>query len=139
MTPLIRIDVGDLVFVARLELARAPQTAAALLARLPLTGSLLQARWSGESAWMPLGDFDFGVGEENATQQPTPGQLLVYPKGVSEAEILFPYGTTGFASKYGPLAGNHVLTVTEGREQLEEMGRRVLWKGAQPIRILAIS
>lgn len=139
MTPLIRIEVGDLVFVARLEVSRAPQTAAALLARLPLAGSLLQARWSGESAWMPLGDFDFGVGEENATRQPAPGQLLVYPKGISEAEILFPYGKAAFASKHGPLAGNHVLTVTEGREQLEEMGRRVLWNGAQPIRILAIS
>jgi hypothetical protein len=33
----------------------------------------------------------------------------------------------------GPLAGNHFLTVTEGRDDLEAMGRMVLWEGAQDI------
>jgi hypothetical protein len=134
---MLRVEVGDLVFLGRLEVERAPRTVAAVLARLPLSGHLLQARWSGESAWMPLGDFDFGVGEENATQSPAPGQLLVYPKGISETEILFPYGQTAFASKFGPLAGNHFLTIVDGRDQLVEMGRRVVWQGAQPIRITA--
>ena len=38
-----------------------------------------------------------------------------------------------FASVVGQLAGNHFLTVTEGREQLRELGRTVLWEGAQDI------
>ena len=38
-----------------------------------------------------------------------------------------------FASKLGQLAGNHFLTVIEGAEQLGELGRRVLWEGAQDV------
>jgi Protein of unknown function (DUF3830) len=48
-------------------------------------------------------------------------------------EILFPYRATCFASKMGQLAGNHFATIVEGREQLPELGRVVLWEGAQPI------
>jgi len=135
---MIRISVGDLVFTARFERERAPATVAALLRLLPLSGSLLQARWSGEAAWMPLGSLDVGVGAENDTQIPKPGQILLYPGGISETEILIPYGETAFASKAGPLRGNHVMTIVEGGEQLSELGRRVLWLGAQPIVLEAL-
>jgi len=131
---MIHIQVGDLRFGARLEDARAPATVEALLRLLPLSGNLLQARWSGESAWMPLGDLEVGVGPENATSRPEPGQLLLYPKGISETEILFPYGMAIFASKFGRLEGNHVMTLVEGIDQLAELGQRVVWQGAQPIR-----
>lgn len=129
----LRITVGDLRFSARLELERAPRTCAAFIAALPFENRLVQARWSGESAWIPLGDLQFGVGAENQTSTPAPGEILLYPAGVSETEILFPYGETRFASKHGTLAGNHFLTVTEGGDQLAELGRRVLWLGAQPV------
>jgi hypothetical protein len=130
----IRITVGhDLRFVASLEQQLAPQTCTAFLRMLPLRQKLLQARWSGEAAWVPLGDLDVGVGPEHETSHPAPGQLLLYPRGVSETEILFPYGTTVFASKFGQLAGNHFLTIVEGREHLPELGRRVAWEGAQEI------
>jgi len=135
---MIRISVGDLVFGATLEHARAPATVAALLRLLPLSGSLLQARWSGEAAWMPLGSLDVGVGPENDTQRPAPGQILLHPHGISETEILIPYGETVFASKAGPLRGNHVMTIVEGVEQLSELGQRVVWHGAQPIRLEAL-
>ena len=120
-------------FLARLELERAPATCAAFLARLPFRRQLVQARWSGESAWVPLGDFAFGIGAENQAGRPAPGELLLYPGGVSETEILFPYGETVFASKHGPLEGNHFLTIVGGHEQLAELGRRVLREGAQEI------
>ncbi len=132
---LVRIEVGDLRFVARLEGALAPASCAAIRRLLPLTGHLLQARWSGEAAWMPLGDLEVGVGAENPNGRPQPGQLLLYPKGISETEILFPYGQTAFASKFGPLVGNHCLTIVEGIDRLEELGRRVVWRGAQAIRM----
>ena len=134
---MIQISVGDLLFVAKLERERAPATVAALLRLLPLSGSLLQARWSGEAAWMPLGSLDVGVAAENDTQRPAPGQILLHPNGISETEILVPYGETAFASKAGPLRGNHVMTIVEGAEQLTELGRRVVWAGAQPIRFEA--
>ena len=128
----VRIMVGgDLRFVARFERERAPKSCEAFTALLPFRRQLLQARWSGESAWIPLGDFDFGVPAENVTSTPGPGELLLYPSGRSETEILVPSGVTRFSSKYGELAGNHFLTIVEGLELLPELGRRVLWDGAQ--------
>ena len=67
-------------------------------------------------------------------QLPAPGELLIYPGGVSETEILFPYGDTCFASKAGQLAGQPLRHVVEGLEHLPAIGELVLWHGAQPIR-----
>jgi hypothetical protein len=130
----LRITVsGELEFIARLEQERAPQTCGAFLDSLPFRGKIVQTRWSGEAAWIPLGTLDFGVPFENHTSHPAPGQILLYPGGISETEILFPYGNTMFSSKVGQLAANHFLTIIKGVEQLPEMGRRVLWEGAQEI------
>jgi hypothetical protein len=132
----LEITVAELRLVARLEEELAPATVAAFRRLLPLESKLIQARWSGQSAWIPFGDLDLGIGFEDATSYPAPGELLIYPGGVSETEILFPYGDTCFASKAGQLAGNHFATVVEGHEHLPEIGRRVLWDGAQPIRFV---
>ncbi len=129
----LAITAGGLRFVARLETEAAPKSVAAFRKLLPLRSKLVQARWSGEAAWVPLGDLQVGVGFENHTSYPAPGQLLLYPGGLSETEILFPYGATNFASKMGQLAGNHFATITEGAEHLAELGRRVLHEGAQEI------
>ena len=120
-------------FVGRFEEALAPRSCAAFRARLPFVNKLIQARWSGEAGWIPLGDFDFGVPVENAMNKPAPGQLLLYPGGVSETEILFPYGECRFASKHGSLSGNHFITIVEGAEQLVALGELILRHGAQPI------
>ncbi|MCB1899554.1 DUF3830 family protein [Cognatazoarcus halotolerans] len=130
----LAIDVASLRFVARLEEEAAPRTCAAFLKLLPFANQVIHSRWSGEAVWVPLGDFDTGLGFENHTNHPSRGDVLLYPGGFSETEILFAYGSSQFASKMGQLAGNHFLTVVEGGEQLMDMGRLVLWKGAQPIR-----
>ncbi len=134
----VRITVGDLQFVARFENDAAPETCAAFKELLPYHQKLIQARWSGESAWIPLGEFKLGVGFENHLSYPAPGHILFYPGGYSETEILFPYGPSCFASKMGQLAGNHFLTIVEGLERLPEAGRRVVWNGAQDISFLPI-
>src|SRR5436189_382394 len=131
---MLDLSVGGLALSSRREEAAAPQTVAAFRRLLPLDSRIIHARWSGESAWIPFGDLDVGIGPENATSYPAPGELLLYPGGVSETEILLPYGPTCFASKAGQLAGNHFATVEDGREHLGELGRRVLWEGALPIR-----
>lgn len=133
---MLRITVGDFEFAARLEEEKAPNTVAALRGLLPLESKLVQARWSGEAAWVPLGwELELGIGPENATSYPGPGELLLYPGGLSEVEILFPYGATSFASKMGQLAGNHFATIEGGRERLPRLGDAVLWEGALELRI----
>jgi len=125
--------IGPLRFVLRLEVERAPRTCEAVSALLPIEAKAIQARWSGEAAWAPIDDIPLQVEFENATSYPAPGEILLYPGGYSEREFLLPYGGTQFASKLGQLAGNHFATVIEGRESLVEMGRLVLWEGAQPL------
>jgi len=129
------ITVGELRFTARFEEIAAPRTCAAFRTLLPFEKQLIQARWSGEAAWVPLGDLRLDLAAENATSHPSRGDILFYPGGASETELLFPYGSARFASKVGQLAGNHFLTITAGFELLGELGRLVVWKGAQTIRI----
>lgn len=130
---MLRITAGPFTFTARMEEVDAPRTCEAFNRILPFHSKIIHARWSGEAAWIPLGDFELGVSYENHTSYPAPGQILFYPGGFSETEILFPYGGTHFASKLGQLAGNHFLTVVSGNELLRELGRTVLWEGAQDI------
>jgi hypothetical protein len=131
----LRISVGDLHFSGRWVM-EAPRTMALVRALLPLDRRLIHVRWSGEGCWIPLGDEHLQVPPENATSHPAPGQMILYPGGVSECEILLAYGAVDFASKVGPLWGNHFLTLTDGLDQLPELGRRVLWEGAQRITIV---
>jgi hypothetical protein len=129
----VRITAGPFEFVARWEREKSPKTCEAFEGLLPYRQKIIHVRWSGESCWIPLGDYDLGVGFEDATSVPAPGEILFYPGGYSETEILFPYAGTIFASKLGQLAGNHFLTVTEGKENLRPLGEMCLWEGAQDI------
>ena len=134
MSNRIAITAGPFSFVAHLEEEAAPRTCAHFRSMLPYRGTIIQARWSGRSAWIPMGfEQPLDLPPENPTSIPLPGHILLYPGGVSEVEILFPYGPTYFASVAGPLAGNHFLTIVEGGDQLEALGELVLWHGAQEV------
>ena len=128
----IFITAGPFRFLARFEYA-APKTVSKFLTLLPYRQKLIHVRWSGEGLWIPLGESDLGVPFENHTAHPSAGQILIYPGGISETEILFCYGGVSFASKMGPLAANHFLTITEGMGSLRSLGERVLWTGAQDV------
>ena len=127
------VHAGEFRFQARFEEALAPKTVAAFRKAMPFESQAIHVRWSGEGVWMPLGDLDFGVSYENHTSYPAPGQIILYPGGISETEILLAYGGVRFASKVGQLAGNHFLTITKGRENLLALGKMTLWEGAQDI------
>jgi hypothetical protein len=131
----IRITIGKIEFIAKMHLDRAPETCRLLLEKMPITGKVIQARWSGEAAWLQMDPYGIEAPQENATSYPGQGQILYYPGGVSEKEILIPYGSACFASKFGLLPGNHFATVIEGNQLLEIMGEKVLWGGAQSVRI----
>ena len=136
----LAIRVGDLHFTARWE-ADAPLTRDAVRNILPLRSKLIHCKWSGEGCWIPFGDMKLPVGYENHTSHPAPGEIIVYNGDISEGEILIAYGAVDFSSKLGQLSGNHFATITgpgdhdQVREQLRQMGRRVLWEGAQDISI----
>ena len=129
----LRIRAGEFAFGARFERGAAPQSCARFEALLPYRARLIHVRWSGEACWIPLGALDLSLGPENATSYPAPGQVLLYPGGVSETEILLAYGPCHFASKAGQLAGNHFLTIVEGLDRLRALGETTLWQGAQEI------
>jgi hypothetical protein len=134
----LQIRVGDLHFSARWE-SDAPRTVESVRAMLPIARQLIHCRWSGESTWIPFGDFRPGLDYENHTSHPAPGQITIYPGGISECEIFFPYGACSCSSKVGQLAGNHFATVVPDNgwdDRLREVGRRCLWEGAQPISIV---
>ncbi|KAJ5957513.1 hypothetical protein N7501_011792 [Penicillium viridicatum] len=113
----IPITAGPYQFLAKLESA-APNTV---------------KLFRGEGMWIPLGETNFNIPFENHTAHPAPGQILLYPGGISETECLFCYGGVAFASKMGALAANHFLTITEGSENLHALGNLTLWEGAQDV------
>ena len=133
----LRIIAGPFTFQARFETALAPRTCDIFRKLLPYEERVIHVRWSGEAVWIPLGETDLGVPMENQTSYPAPGQMLLYPGGISETEILLGYGGVRFASKVGQLAGNHFITVTAPLDDLVKLGKMTLWQGAQPIRVEA--
>lgn len=132
---MLKLTIGEYVFKAEMHTEKAPETCRLLGETMPITGKVIQARWSGEAAWLQMDPYRIEAPQENATSYPGRGQILYYPGGVSEKEILIPYGSACFASKFGLLPGNHFATIVEGHELLDEIGRRVLWEGAQSIKI----
>ena len=133
MTATITITSGSHRFEARLEEASAPRTVARFRALMPYRNRIVHVRWSGEACWIPLGAFPSELTHENATSYPAPGQILFYPGGYSETEILIAYGSCHFASKMGTLAGNHFATISNQLEDLADLGRSTMWQGAQDI------
>lgn len=133
MTSLVAITAGPYDFTARLEDELAPVTCARFRAMLPYTEKLIHVRWSGEGVWIPMGDTVYDLPWENPTRYPAPGQFIFYPGGYSETEILLAYGGVAFASKLGPLAAIHFMTLIEGMAYLPALGHKTLWEGAQGI------
>jgi hypothetical protein len=134
----IRITAGPYSFTARFDDAAAPKTCAWFRSVLPYRERIIHVRWSGEACWIPLGVLSPGIGHENATSYPAPGQILFHPAAISETEILLAYGACQFASKAGQLAGNPFLMIVEGMENLRSLGELTLWHGAQQIEFTAI-
>jgi hypothetical protein len=129
----MNIEIDGYKFDAVFEETNSPKTCEVFRKVIPFAAQVVHVRWSGEGMWIPLGEMDFAVKLEDATSYPTPGQVLLYPKGKSETEILIAYGSVHFASKAGSLAGNHFATITSDLEKLKEIGMSTLWEGSKSI------
>ena len=129
----MKVEIDGHSFEALFEADKSPKTCNTFKKTMPFNSQVVHVRWSGEGMWTPLGDMDFDVGYEDATSYPAPGQILLYPKGKSETEILIAYGSVQFASKAGTLAGNHFATITSDLGKLREIGVSTLWQGAKSI------
>ena len=129
----MNIEIDGYKFDAVFEEINSPKTCEVFRKVIPFAAQVVHVRWSGEGMWIPLGEMDFAVKLEDATSYPTPGQVLLYPKGKSETEILIAYGSVHFASKAGSLAGNHFATITSDLEKLKEIGVSTLWEGSKSI------
>ena len=114
---MLEITAGGFSFGARFEEEAAPETVAAFRRMLPLDSQIIHVRWSGEGGWIPMGDLDVGIGPENATRYPSPGELIFYPGGVSETELLLAYGYVAFASKAGRARGEPLRHDRRGKRE----------------------
>jgi hypothetical protein len=130
----VRVVIGTDIFPARLQRDLAPASCTRLLGLLPYRAKVIHARWSGEAFWSPLAAVwprATILPSENATGFPAPGQIILFAREGSEPELLLPYGTSRFACKAGPIAGNPVLSIENGLARLTELGREILWHGAK--------
>ncbi len=104
---------------------------------MPFESHMIHVRWSGEGVWLPLGDLNFGVGYENHTKLSGAGpDHPLSRRHRRRPEILLACMAACISpAKMGQLAGNHFITLTSGLERLPELGKTVLWKGAQKVRL----
>lgn len=131
---MIKITAGGFEFKAKFEREKAPKTCEVFEKLLPLKSKIIHVRWSGSAVWIPADEYDFGnLPIENGTSHPGKGEILLYPGYINEQEIFIPYGGACFSSPVGQLPGSQFLTIIEGLENIEELGRKVLWEGAQDI------
>ena len=102
----VTITCGGEVFSAVLEEELAPKTCAIFKSMLPIQNQMIHVRWSGEGMWIPMGDTRWeGLTYENHTSFPSKGEMLLYPGGISEMEMILAYGSVRFASKVGSWRG----------------------------------
>ncbi len=107
----LRITIGDYVFKAALHRDVAPVTCERLVAAMPITGRVIQARWSGEAVWLQMDPFGVEAPLENQTSHPGRGTFIT--DGASRAVR----DSLGFMMKIGSTDGFDNLVET--REILE--------------------
>lgn len=135
----LSIRVGQLNLFAEWEADAAPGTCELFRNLLPLKMKIIHCSWSGEGVWVPLRKWEMQWRRENETSHPKPGQLLLYPGGQSEPELLIPCGACIFNSRFGILKGNHFATIAEGMDDLIQLHQSLLSQGAQDCTIEKIN
>ena len=128
-------SAGDYRFVARLEEELAPATVAAFRRLLPLESRIIHARWSGESCWIPFGRPRRRLRPRERDVLPGAGAAaLLSGRRQRDGDPVSVRADARSRARPGCWPGNHFATIVEGVDRLGELGRKVLWEGAQPLR-----
>ena len=133
----IRLTSKEIVFIARLEEEKSPETAKWLFGLLPWQLTMIHVSWSGSACFAQLEELAYSVKPENPIRIPSKGEIIIYPGNIPTlqmgGEFFLSWGPCSIATQLGHLFGNHVLTIVEGLEDLERFGKRVHLEGAQPL------
>jgi hypothetical protein len=129
---MIRIDLGEAAFRARLLDDTAPATCDALWNALPLRGRAVHAQWSGEMFRMyePV-DLGIPTPEVRGAFQ-HPGEIVYCP---SARELAICYGIARFRGALGPVYCTPVAEIEDDLDALRACAARLPWDGAQPLLI----
>lgn len=133
----IKIISNKFTFIAKLEEEKSPKTCEWFLNLLPYTDEMIHVSWSGSASFIRLGDLGHSVPFESPIRIPSKGEIIMYPGNVPSlqmgGEVFMAWGQASIATANGNLSGNHLLTIIEGNENLEEYGKTVHLEGAQKI------
>src|SRR5437879_13919701 len=103
------VYAGGFTFQARFEEQLAPKTCAAFRRVMPFESHAIHVRWSGEAVWVPLGRLDFGVAYANHASYPSTGQLILYPCGCGDTQVMLASGSLHFGKPMDQHAGSHFV------------------------------
>ena len=103
---MLEITACESLFGARSEEDVARETVAAFRRMLLLQPEIdPRGAASGQGGWTPSGDPHVGIGAENATRYPSPGELIFYPGGASETSSCSRTAMSRSRARPGALAG----------------------------------
>jgi len=129
----IVLSAGGVTTVARLEHELAPRTAALLLRLLPITATLRQSRWSGESTWVKMPEFlDADIPLENPSTFMCAGTVHLTP---SKGYFGLPYGQAQSRHEGVNTWDNVVGNLEDGSEEFLAVLRSIRRTGAVELTI----
>jgi len=122
---MLKINIGEHVFKAKLHTEKAPETCRLLTEKMPITGKAIQARWSGEAVWLQMDPYRVEAPQENATS-------CARSQRERDTDTIW---VRYIREQVRVVTGKSLCYHREGVELLEKMGETVLWKGAQDIKL----
>ena len=133
----------NVIAVARLLEAQAPDTCGTIWEHLPFEGELIHGQWSGPEAYLLI-DPSIRIGPENQTVHTLPGdvgyyslaggRLIDWPEDM--AELAFIYGRGARPSMIdGPVKVNVFARIEENLEGFADTCRRLRTEGVKAFRV----
>ena len=75
----LSITIGEYKIKAKLHVKEAPETCRLLTDAVPIIGNLIQARWSGEAAWLQMDTYEIEAPRRMAQATQGRGSSCITP------------------------------------------------------------